>query len=454
MGKSAPTVHGIFIANSDGTGARRLTTGLQTAKAYNTEAQWSPDGATIAFTRIKNNKEAAIFTIRTSGTELTKLTPYKLDGASPDWSADGDRIAFSSYYDSPGGKAARVYVMRSDGSQRKLIIRDRGDTVFSFQPSWSPDGTRIVFVRAAPKNKKGDYLLRLLHDESGWDQERAADPDGGCVSVPSRLGGGAVRARLAPLAVVAAIAASAASGAPAAVKDKVSCGDRITTDTKLQSDVVDCPSDGLLIRGDDLTLDLNGHTIEGNGKLVADCPEGEPCDIGIDAFRARGVTIKNGSLRRFGYGVEMAEARDVRVRNVSSSHNHFDGILAVDTRRVEVVRRSASRNGLATDSPARGHRLPRNVDRRNRLNRNADLGLFTINVNRSLIERDVMARNPEAGIILEATATRSPATGLSTTATGSPSTTTATRSPATGFSTAAAVRTAAARDRLEPRGTP
>ena len=211
-----------------------------------------------------------------------------------------------------------------------------------------------------------------------------------------------MRARLAPLAVVAAIAASAASGAPAAVKDKVSCGDRITTDTKLQSDVVDCPSNGLLIRGDDLTLDLNGHTIEGNGKLVADCPEGEPCDIGIDAFRARGVTIKNGSLRRFGYGVGVFEARDVRVRNVSSSHNHFNGILAVDTRRVEVVRSSATRNGLTTDFPglavidSRGMLI-----KRNRLNRNADLGLFAINVDRSLIERNVMARNPEAGIILE-----------------------------------------------------
>lgn len=161
VGKSAPTVHGIYIADSDGTDPRRLTTGLQTTKAYDTESQWSPDGGTIAFTRIKNNKEAAIFTIRVDGTGLTQLTPYKLDAASPDWSPDGNRIAFSSYYDSPGGKAARVYTMRPDGSHRKPITRDRGDTVFSFQPSWSPDETRIVFVRAAPKNKKGDYLLEL-----------------------------------------------------------------------------------------------------------------------------------------------------------------------------------------------------------------------------------------------------------------------------------------------------
>jgi Tol biopolymer transport system component len=161
VGKSAPTVHGIYVADADGSDPRRLTTGLPTPVAYDTESQWSPDGGTIAFSRIKNNKKAAIFTIGIDGTGLTQLTPYKLDAASPDWSPDGDRIAFSSYYDSPGGKAARVYTMRPDGSQRKPITRDRGDTVFSFQPSWSPDGTRIVFVRAAPKNKRGDYLLEL-----------------------------------------------------------------------------------------------------------------------------------------------------------------------------------------------------------------------------------------------------------------------------------------------------
>jgi Tol biopolymer transport system component len=161
VGKSAPTVHGIYIADSDGTDPRRLTTGLATTKAYDTESQWSPDGGTVAFTRIKNNKEAAIFTVRIDGTGLTQLTPYKLDAASPDWSPDGDRIAFSSYYDAPGGKAARIYTMRPDGNDKTPITRDRGDTVFSFRPSWSPDGTRIVFVRAAPKNKKGDYLVEL-----------------------------------------------------------------------------------------------------------------------------------------------------------------------------------------------------------------------------------------------------------------------------------------------------
>lgn len=44
VGKSAPTVHGIFIADADGSDARRLTTGIATEQAYDTESQWSPDG--------------------------------------------------------------------------------------------------------------------------------------------------------------------------------------------------------------------------------------------------------------------------------------------------------------------------------------------------------------------------------------------------------------------------
>jgi Tol biopolymer transport system component len=130
---------------------------------------------TIAFTRIKNNKKAAIFTIRVDGTELTQLTPYKLDAASPDWSPNGKRIAFNSYYDSPGGKAAQVFTIHPDGSRQRAITSTKGGTVFSFRPSWSPDGTKIVYARAAPKgedefslelytmNLNGSGIKRLTH---------------------------------------------------------------------------------------------------------------------------------------------------------------------------------------------------------------------------------------------------------------------------------------------------
>jgi Tol biopolymer transport system component len=67
-------VHGIFIANADGSDAHRLTTGIKTSIAYDTESQWSPNGRKIAFTRRKDDTRAAIFTVRTDGTHLRRLT--------------------------------------------------------------------------------------------------------------------------------------------------------------------------------------------------------------------------------------------------------------------------------------------------------------------------------------------------------------------------------------------
>ena len=123
-----PKAHGIFIANADGSNAHQLTLASRSPTgAFDTESQWSPDGQTIAFTRVKSDTKAAIFTIRVDGTGLTRLTPYKLDAASPDWAPDGKRIAFNSYWDSPHGNVARVITMRPDGSHQRATPRTTSD---------------------------------------------------------------------------------------------------------------------------------------------------------------------------------------------------------------------------------------------------------------------------------------------------------------------------------------
>jgi TolB protein len=147
IGSSRPKVHGIFVANADGSNARRLTTGIRTVSAFDTESQWSPDGTRIAFTRVKNDRRAAIFTVNIDGTGLKQLTPYKLDAASPDWSPDGSTIAFNSYWDSPGGRSANLFTIPAGGGPRTALTHHRGGRAFSFRPSWSPDGSRIVFTR-------------------------------------------------------------------------------------------------------------------------------------------------------------------------------------------------------------------------------------------------------------------------------------------------------------------
>jgi Tol biopolymer transport system component len=51
VGPREPRVHGLFVAGADGSNAHRLTTGLATGQAFDTESQWSPDGTRIVFTR-------------------------------------------------------------------------------------------------------------------------------------------------------------------------------------------------------------------------------------------------------------------------------------------------------------------------------------------------------------------------------------------------------------------
>ena len=78
----------------------------------------------------------------------------------------------------------------------------------------------------------------------------------------------------------AVVALVASSGAAVAAKQP-KCGDTITKDTTLHKDLVDCPNNGIVIGADNVTLDLNGHTIDGDGKRFTPCGKNEWCDIGV-----------------------------------------------------------------------------------------------------------------------------------------------------------------------------
>lgn len=148
---------------------------------------------------------------------------------------------------------------------------------------------------------------------------------------------------VAALTVVVAVVA----GASMAQTGGLSCGDTITTDTTLDSDLTGCRSNGLLIGADNITLDLNGHTISGDGKLVRRCRRRQICDVGVAnvANDARsGVTVRNGSVRGFAVGVGVGMARESRVLNISSSENTFFGFVVFRSAQILVRGSSGSRN--------------------------------------------------------------------------------------------------------------
>src|SRR5580765_5255056 len=78
-----------------------------------------------------------------------------------------------------------------------------------------------------------------------------------------------VRRFVAPAAAVAALAALVVAGsvqARAGSETEVSCGQTLKASVRLAGDLVDCPATGLIIGADNITVDLNGHTIDGSGK--------------------------------------------------------------------------------------------------------------------------------------------------------------------------------------------
>jgi large repetitive protein len=230
------------------------------------------------------------------------------------------------------------------------------------------------------------------------------------------LEGGIGIVRRVSLALTAlAMASSLAFGAGQASASQVGCGDTITTDTKLDSNLTNCHNNGIVIGANGVTLNLNGHRIDGDGTRDAACdPETEFCDVGVVNDGHDGVTVKHGSVREFMSGVFVGRARHNRVLGISSRKNFFFGFFVAESARSLVRNSSGSRNpapegdGLGlfgchrvriVHSSFRRNALgihisdsPHNVIKKNRLSRNSDFAIF-VEADRNRIRRNRCVRN-------------------------------------------------------------
>jgi dipeptidyl aminopeptidase/acylaminoacyl peptidase len=81
----------IHIANADGTGAFELTHGPKSSE----DPQWSPDGQTVAFVSDRSGKRN-LWLIAMRGGEAWRLTDVKTGVSHFKWSPDGKHIAFTA----------------------------------------------------------------------------------------------------------------------------------------------------------------------------------------------------------------------------------------------------------------------------------------------------------------------------------------------------------------------
>lgn len=125
---------------------------------------WSPDGAAILHVRWEDSHHewtnTELFTMRPDGSMAVRITFDDGEERYPSYSQDGGRIAYTRL---PVGAPPQIVVMDNMGEHRRVIVSRDG-----LQPSWSPDGSTLVFVKYNPAvNSSTNGTLHVVNVRTG-----------------------------------------------------------------------------------------------------------------------------------------------------------------------------------------------------------------------------------------------------------------------------------------------
>jgi TolB protein len=112
--------------NTDGSGQTRLT---PNGGGF---PDWSPDGSRIAFDTFFEGRPE-IFVMNPDGTKPARISNG--GGLLADWSPDNSMIAFAVGFFS-GGPLGDIYIMNADGSGRTNLTNS--PEAFDSEPVWQP----------------------------------------------------------------------------------------------------------------------------------------------------------------------------------------------------------------------------------------------------------------------------------------------------------------------------
>ncbi len=146
---------GLYLMNSDGTGVKRLSSTITARYPI-----WSPDGNFILY-----NDRGRIYRQPLVGGAVSMLAADAQTQTKFSLSPDGKKLAYGLV----GGYVAVRDISvpnPSFGPPKILTIHGIGQSFYvDNNPSWSPDGTRIVFQRYYPKTSElGEYSGLIILD--------------------------------------------------------------------------------------------------------------------------------------------------------------------------------------------------------------------------------------------------------------------------------------------------
>jgi len=197
FGVTDPSLNGIYsIRSTDGGDLTQIISnpgGLDTSLC-----DYSPDGRNFAMVPTHADGSSELDTVNLSTGVVKQLAPADTtlrDFECGSWSPDGDQILFAAR-PSPGHRRA-LYVVNSDGTGlHQVPISPSCGGVASdptsrgcLDPTWSPDGTKIVFRIFAPgimvnnpiytANADGSGLFQVTHTGAINSGEGDSAPDWG-----------------------------------------------------------------------------------------------------------------------------------------------------------------------------------------------------------------------------------------------------------------------------------
>jgi Tol biopolymer transport system component len=113
--------------------------------AVGDDPDWSPDGNRIAY---YSKEKGGIWIANPDGTQSRNLISDVR--CIPKWSPDGGKIALGCNNDT----SANIFVINTDGSGIKQLTNNGN----SWKPQWSPDGKKIAFIQSLQSKECVDAL--------------------------------------------------------------------------------------------------------------------------------------------------------------------------------------------------------------------------------------------------------------------------------------------------------
>ena len=185
---------------SDDRGHPKRVTGESDTAGINpalfTSVSWSPDGHRFAFAGGPGpqtgdlNDRTDIYTINADGSGARRLTEVG-DASSPVWSPNGKTIAFTRLSHAGGRLSGSLWSIGTDGSAPTQIAAAANFEILT-AGSVTPDATRLAFTRTALKPQKSE-IDAMNADRSGETtkliaqaRDPAYSPDGSQIAYSSQ----------------------------------------------------------------------------------------------------------------------------------------------------------------------------------------------------------------------------------------------------------------------------